>query len=704
MAVRPQTLPTIRTAAAACAAALLTCALLLAVPAVARADSVFAVSGRGWGHGIGLSQWGAKGYAERGWGYASILAWYYQHTTLSARDELTVKVDLDASKAARTSWRIAAASPSTTLTVSDYGTGRSFEVTRSATVWITFSGGKAVLRSDRYDSGKKAHVAGSVVATFTGSALAATGPSATSKVRLLDKSGPFSQSNIAWRGRMRFTPVTNTGNAVDYVPMEQYLRGVVPRESGSSFPAEALRAQAVAARSYAYGAAAAGRILWCTTMSQVYNGADDGTSSHEAASTDSAIADTANKVVTYGSSVVQAFFFSSSGGRTANSKDVWFSSRTDRTSPVYYTSVVDADSDSPDYRWSLADMSGTTLAGKIRTHYSSLAHPSPAPVATVTLEVGTSGFVRYVTVHWSKGADTVLTGPEMQHALGMKSSAFTMRLKNPPPPPAPPATRFQESDTRPLWTGSWRTVKTASASGGAYRRSSARGSTLTVSFKGTSVAWIGTTGPRSGRADVRLDGARLATADLYASKTAYRATVWRRTGLSSDATHTLVIRVLGTHRTGSGASDVGVDAIDVAGTLLAVPRPPVWRRYDQSVTAARYAGAWTTSRLAGMWGGTHAFSHATSATATFAFTGTKVRWIGKKAPNYGKAWVSIDASAPVLVDLYSAKSLNQQRLFESAALRSGAHTVTITASGARNTKSTYHYVDVDAFEALEPVK
>jgi hypothetical protein len=105
-----------------------------------------------------------------------------------------------------------------------------------------------------------------------------------------------------------------------------------------------------------------------------------------------------------------------------------------------------------------------------------------------------------------------------------------------------------------------------------------------------------------------------------------------------------------------------------------------------------------------MWGGTHAFSHATSATAIFAFTGAKVRWIGKKAPNYGKAWVSIDTSAPVLVDLYSAKPLNQQRLFESAALRNGAHTLTIRVSGARDPKSTYHYVDVDAFEALEPVK
>jgi len=704
MAVRPHTPLVLRAAAAACSLAVAS-ALLIASPAVAHADSVFAVSGRGWGHGIGLSQWGAKGYAEQGWGYARILAWYYQHTTLSTRVELTVKVDLDASKAARSSWHIAAASSATTLTVRDYGTAaRSVDVTRGATVWIAFTGGKAVLKADRYDAVKKVHVAGSVVATFAGSVMASTGSASGSKVRLIGKSGPFSQSNIAWRGQIRFTPVTTTGHAVDYVPMEQYLRGVVPRESGSSFPMDALRAQAVAARSYAYGAAANSAILWCTTMSQVYNGADDGTNTHESSRTDAAITDTANQVVTYGNTVVQAFFFSSSGGRTANSKDVWFSSRTDRTSPVYYTSVADADSDSPDYRWTLPDVSGTTFAGKLRSHYASLSRPAPATVATVTLEPGASGFVRYVTVHWSTGANTVLTGPQMQHALGMKSSAFTIRLKNPPAPPAPAATRYQETDARPLWSGSWVTVKTASASGGSYRRSSSSGASLTVSFKGTSVAWIATKGPRSGKADVSLDGKTVATVDLYASKTAYKATAWLKTGLSSTATHTVVIRVLGTHRTGSGASDVVVDAVDVAGTLLTVPRPPVWKRYEQSSAKVTYTGSWATSTLPGLSGGTHAFSHATSATATFAFTGSRVRWIGKRSSSYGIAYVSIDASAPVRVDCYSATTLNQQRLFESAALSAGPHTIRIRITGARNTKSTYHWVDVDAFEALEPAK
>jgi SpoIID/LytB domain protein len=518
-------------------------------------------------------------------------------------------------------------------------------------------------------------------------------------VRFLGDSGPFDQHNIAWRGQVRFTPNTTTGHAIDYVPMEQYLRGVVPRESPSSWPVEALRAQAVAARSYAFDAASSGSVLWCDTHSQVYNGADDGTSSHESAKTDAAVSATANEYVVYGTRIIKTFFSSSSGGRTANIEDVWLTS----APQPYYTSVDDADdlSSNPNYRWTLADMSGTTLAGKIRAYSAALAHPSPATVTSVRVDPGTSGFVRHVTLSWSKGAATVLTGTQFQSALRLKTSAFTVTLKNPPAPPVP---RFQETDRRPLWIGAWATAKSASASGGGYRRADVAGPTMTVMFKGTSFSWIGTRSDHAGKADVVLDGTRIATVDLYDSSTHFRSVVWMKTGLSAATTHTVVIKALGTHRSASHGSSVYVDAVDVAGTLLAVPRPPVWKRHEQTSSAVAYSGSWSSSALAGLSGGTHTYSHDTSATAVFTFTGSRVRWIGKRAANYGKAWVSVDASAPVLVDLYSATTRNRQRLFESATLATGRHTMTIRVTGTKNPKASYHYVDVDAFDALEPAK
>jgi stage II sporulation protein D len=681
---------------ALCAAGLVL--VSLASPVAARADSIFSVSGRGWGHGIGMTQYGAMGYAQQGKTYDWILAHYFQQTDLATRVELTVKVDLDAAKAARSSWRIAAASAATTLTVTDLLHGaHSVEVTRGVSVWVTFKAGGAVLSSDKVSG--STHAVGSVIATFPAAVTAATGPIGSSKVTIQSTSGPYSESGIAWRGQIRFTPNTTTGHAIDYVPMEQYVQGVVPNESPSGWPAEALRAQAVAARSYAYEAALdSSKTLWCTTQSQMYRGA-----THEATSTNAAVLATANEYVVYVSNgvskVVQTFFSSSSGGRTANIEDVWLGS----TPRPYYTSVADADNvgGNPNYRWTLADMTGTAMAGKIRTHYASLAQASPATIKAVTLDAGPSGFIRHVTLHWSKGANTTLTGPQFQHALSLKSSAFAVKLKNPPPPPA---TRFQDTDARPLWAGAWQVVKNASGSGGSYHRSNAAGATWTVMFKGTTVAWIGTKTDHAGQAEVSLDGTRVATVDLYSSSTKYKVALWSKTALAADATHTLVVRVLGKHRSGSAGSYVYGDAVDVLGTLVTVPRPPAWKRYQQNVAAAKYSGVWKTSALAGLSGGTHAFSRETSAAVVYTFSGTGVRWIGKRAANYGKAWVSVDGATPKSVDLYSAKSLYQQRLFVSPGLAAGTHTLTIRVAGKKNAKATGYYVDIDAFDALQPVK
>jgi stage II sporulation protein D len=662
MTVRLQT-PQILRAASALVAALLVSAALLATPTTARAtDSIFAVTGRGWGHGIGMTQYGAKGYAEKGWDYRRILAWYFQQTTIATRAELTVKVDLDASKTARSSWWIAGASSSTTMTVSDLATGRAVNVTRGASAWITFSGGGSVLRADKIDSKTKLHVAGSVVATFTGAVVASTGSSASSKVRFLGTSGPFSQSNIAWRGQIRFTPNTTTGHAIDYVPMEQYLRGVVPRESPSSWPVEALRAQAVAARSYAYGAASSGDTLWCTTSSQVYNGADDGPNIHESTKTDSAVSATANQVVVYGSSVVQTFFSSSSGGRTANIEDVWFGS----TPKPYYTSVVDADNAGPDYRWSLADMSGSTLAGKIRTHYSSSAQASPATVVKVTLEVAASGFVRNVTLDWSKGPHTTVTGPQFQHALGLKSSAFSVKLKN---PPAVATTITLQSSIATVSAGA---AFTLSGKVGPVRTA-----TVTVQRRAPgTTAWV-------------TDKTLTTKSDGTFS---YSATAG---GVGASA-----YRAVSTATTAWLSSTSAVASVEV----LKAPPAPVWKRYEQNASPVKYTGSWTTSKLAGLSGGSHAFSHQTAATVTFKFTGTRARWIGKRASNYGKAFVSVDGGAWTSVDLYSPKTLNQQRLFESVLVSQGTHTLTVRVAGTKNAKSSYHYVDADAFEALQASK
>ena len=64
------------------------------------AKSVLVFSGHGWGHGLGMSQWGAYGYAKHGWTYDRILAHYYTGTTLGAAKVGTVRVLLVSAKKA----------------------------------------------------------------------------------------------------------------------------------------------------------------------------------------------------------------------------------------------------------------------------------------------------------------------------------------------------------------------------------------------------------------------------------------------------------------------------------------------------------------------------------------------------------------------------------------------------------------------------
>ena len=62
---------------------LLVLAVALCAPAPAAAATLFVIDGRGWGHGVGMSQWGARGYAEQGWRYDRILRHYYRGISLA---------------------------------------------------------------------------------------------------------------------------------------------------------------------------------------------------------------------------------------------------------------------------------------------------------------------------------------------------------------------------------------------------------------------------------------------------------------------------------------------------------------------------------------------------------------------------------------------------------------------------------------------
>lgn len=135
--------------------------------------------------------------------------------------------------------------------------------------------------------------------------------------------GGFVNAKKKWyRG---YLSIQNRGNkltVINDIDLENYIKGVVPSEMPSGWEIEALKAQAIAARSYALAnlgkRASMGFDLKDTPEDQAYGGA-----SAETVKTNSAVEQTANLVLTYNYKVVSAYYSASAGGKTINAKDVW---------------------------------------------------------------------------------------------------------------------------------------------------------------------------------------------------------------------------------------------------------------------------------------------------------------------------------------------------------------------------------------------
>lgn len=676
-----------RRALIAATAFAVTLAASAATPALASEETTFTFSGGGWGHGIGMSQYGAKGYANKGWTYDRILKHFYQGTRIETKPTVTVRVNLDKNKSARVEWRIQAGTD-TTLTVTQLSDRSVFVALRElvagtpATYWITTSASDTRLHRD--DNGRP----GTIIQTFDGRCFV----SSSSPIRIVGKSGPFDHVGVRWRGRLHFVPDTaTTSDCVNYVNIEDYLKGVVPRESPSSWPAEALKAQAVAARSYAYDDAVNKRVLWCTIWSQVYNGHSRPGYNHEPATTTSAIAATRGKLVWYGTETkpVKTFFFSSSGGHTANIEDVWLSS----TPKPYYKGVTDDDAaGNPYYRWTASPLTATSLSGKVRSRVgTSFSAPAPHVINNITLERAASGYTRYANISWTNGRTYRIKGDTLRSVLRLNSTKFSVSIKR----PGPVVTPYSEKDPNLAWSGIWSPVEHVGAYGGAYRRTSLPGSTLVTRFNGTGISWIGVRGPSFGRARVKLDGTVVATVDLYSSKTLTRQVLFSRTGLSSGE-HTMTITALNSRDSRSSRFGTSIDRINVTGGSLLDGSTPV-QRYEESWNRVVEFGGWSSETTSVASGGSRISNAHAGSRVIVDFVGTGIDWIGSTAPGFGSARVSINGSAPTTISLAAATTTHQRTLFATSSLSPNrTHRIVIEVVGP--TSSSAGTVTVDRFD------
>jgi stage II sporulation protein D len=364
--------------AVAATALLGTLALAPAAPAASR----LVVKGHGYGHGIGMSQYGALGFAQHGAGYREILDHYYEQTSLAPLGASPdVRVLLQSGRRAVVRGVVA-------------GAGRKLKATSTYSVRAA-SGGRVALYS----------VTGRRMAT------------AASPLRLASpKDGAFTlrgaaangTRNGAYRGALEVRAAGSGVQAVNAIDLEDYVRGVVSAESPPSWPAEALKAQAVAARTYAVttnvGSPGDGIDQYADTRSQMYKGV-----AAEFPATDAAVAATEGQVVVQNGQPVTTYFFSTSGGHTEDIQNSFVGSL-----PRAWLKGVDDpfDSVSPRHSWGPFSFSQARiqakLKGLVRGRFRGIT----------VLERGVSPRVVRAEVDGTNGV-TQVTGPQLRARLGL---------------------------------------------------------------------------------------------------------------------------------------------------------------------------------------------------------------------------------------------------------------------------------------------
>ncbi|MGK7955373.1 MAG: SpoIID/LytB domain-containing protein [Crocosphaera sp.] len=216
-----------------------------------------------------------------------------------------------------------------------------------------------------------------------------------------------------YRGKVRVIRQGRAVTALNLVDLEEYLYSVVGAEAYPTWPEEALKSQAVVARTYAlYKASKASNRYYdldTTTNTQVYKGLET-----EFVTTHDAVKATLGQVLTYNGQVILSAFHSSSGGHTENVEDVW-------TSPLpYLRGVVDYDQLAPVFQWnkSFSAWEMGRLIGGVGSVRSLIPEKTTPHGRIITMKIVGSGGSRRIT------------DDQLRKALKLKSTLFTISNRN----------------------------------------------------------------------------------------------------------------------------------------------------------------------------------------------------------------------------------------------------------------------------------
>jgi stage II sporulation protein D len=330
-------------------------------PASLRAPVV--LEGHGLGHGIGLSQWGAEERAAAGETLSEILSFYYPHTML-------VQGGSSATAPVRV---LVAEAP--VLKVGSWG---SYTASDSHGRLATLNG-------------------------MTRASLDAFGTTnLTFPLQLTPLGQPLRVGGLPYAGTVRIVRRGQTLLAINDVPVEDYVRGVVSTENPAYWPAEALQAQAVAARSYvtSHRRAHAPFDVFSDDRSQNYRGL-----ARNFPTAQRAVLATAGQVLEFHGRIADAMFSASNGGLTGDGKKPYLVTRPD---PF--------DARSPAANWGPVTISAARLAA--------VFPELPAAVSSLSFAHNRARRVTVVTLGLSDGRVRRVSGSVFQQRLGLRSTYF----------------------------------------------------------------------------------------------------------------------------------------------------------------------------------------------------------------------------------------------------------------------------------------
>jgi stage II sporulation protein D len=329
------------------------------------------ISGHGYGHGVGLSQWGAYERAMAGRSHMQILSFYFPGTTIGRAPDIDVRILL-ADRARPT-----------------IGSDAPFTVTDAR-------GRRVELAAGRY----------SVSATLRLGLERLAAPVVVAPGRRL-----LALDGRLYRGTFTLRRHDDGVRVVNTLDLESYVADVVSYEDPAYWPAEALRSQAIASRSYALANLRPTRNfdLYSDDRSQNYAGLRK-----EFPSGVAAAAATRGRVLRYGSEIVDAFFSGSNGGLTRDAAGAFDGAQL----PYFKVRRDRFDAMSPASAWGPV----VTTVARLRRAFPHL----PPDVIGIVVRTNAAGRVDSITFTGARGTHIAIGGAAFEQRLGLRSPYFSL--------------------------------------------------------------------------------------------------------------------------------------------------------------------------------------------------------------------------------------------------------------------------------------